>query len=194
MRPELSRQEPVTRIQHRLLEFAPLEADRPVDLELPDDYVAVRFAFGDAFPDGREEREAAVGAVRLLAERVPVVLVDPPETLARELEPQVGDGQVWPVAPADAELEAAVLRRASGFLGSYGASAFVAALAGTPAVALYSRPTEALAADLRLAGAFLARPPFGRVDALDLGRSSEETARRAVELLQTPERLVALGA
>ena len=48
-RPELAAQDPARRIQHRLLEFAPLAGpEPPAGLELPEEFVAVRFEPGQA--------------------------------------------------------------------------------------------------------------------------------------------------
>jgi hypothetical protein len=64
-RPELAAQDPARRIQHRLIEFAPLAAPGlPAGLELPEEFVAVRF----------EPDETAVAAV--LAGLTTVVALD----------------------------------------------------------------------------------------------------------------------
>jgi hypothetical protein len=48
-RPELAAQDPARRIQHRLIEFAPLATpELPAGLELPEEFVAVRFEPGQA--------------------------------------------------------------------------------------------------------------------------------------------------
>jgi hypothetical protein len=64
----------------------------------------------------------------------------------------------------DRQAEIGVIARSSGFLGSYGPSAYVALLTGVRAVTVVE-PGEATAADLRVA-AEIGRPPFGRLDAV----------------------------
>jgi hypothetical protein len=97
---------PGERFLHRFLEFAPLGAPEPPgEIELPSDFVAVRF-------DGFTELAAAARAA--LAERGSVVVVDPSE-------------------PRD--VQTAVIAASRAFVGTYGPEAYVASLLGIPAVA-----------------------------------------------------------
>ena len=76
LRSELAAQDPAARLQRRLLDFAPLTPPRlPAGLELPDEFVAVRFELGPAYPDTEENRELVLEMVSELAERSAVVKI-----------------------------------------------------------------------------------------------------------------------
>jgi len=78
---------------------------------------------------------------------------------------------------SDYSIDCAPCLRASGFVGSYGTTAYLAVLAGVPAVAFHDG--SAPADELRIAGSFLSVRPFGRLHALE----TDAGASRAVELL-----------
>jgi hypothetical protein len=101
------------------------------------------------------------GVVSALADRVAVVALD----------------------GLDRRAQAAVLARARGFVGRYGVEAVLAVLSGTRAVAFAEGLEEAVLGDLRLASAFLADAPYGRLQVLEAGGSAEEAAERALRLL-----------
>jgi hypothetical protein len=125
------------------------EKDDPpqVSLSLPPGYVAVRFYFSGCFPDTPENRAFAQGVVLSLAERQPVVLLNPGfsvdehddwtasasgrvHTLAGQLNPATNLG-----------VQAAVIRGARAFVGTYGGYAYLAPFCGVPATAFFSRRT-----------------------------------------------------
>lgn len=192
MRSELAAQDPAARLQRRLLEFAPLVPPAlPAELDLPDEFVAVRFAFGAALPRTKENRELALETIAELAGRSAVVVLswagDRDEGLA-ELD---DEGRVHVVEVGERGLELAVLARSVGFAGDYGPSAHEAGLLGVPAAALYSRPEALAASDLRLAAAFLGRPPFARLQTVQTNGSAQETARRVIEALEPARRALA---
>jgi hypothetical protein len=116
-------------------------------LSLPPDYVAVRFYFSECFPDTAENRGFVQGAVLSLAERQPVVLLNPGfsvdehddwtasaakgvHTLAGRLHP-----------PSNLGVQAAVIRGARAFVGTYGGYSYLAPLCGVPATVFFSRRT-----------------------------------------------------
>jgi hypothetical protein len=169
MRGELARQAPGVRVQHRLLDFALLVPDDlPEGFEVPDEFVAVRF--------DEEHDELALEILSVLAERGPVVALDPPEGLTVP-------GHVHVVEGAGLDVETALLARARGFVGSYGFRVYLAALLGLPAVGLYRRREAIADDDLQIARAFLDRPPFGRMHTLEAG-DAHETAQRAADLVE----------
>jgi hypothetical protein len=149
LRADLAGQEPAGRIQHRLLDFAPLEGSTlPAGLATP--YVAARIEYGPAFPDTGENRLLATTLLAHTAARTPVVLI--------------GEGLEAPNVVAlgglDRATEVALISAAQAFVGTYGPSVLVAALQGTPSVAL-ATVTEAIpTGDRRVVQAFLSRPPF----------------------------------
>jgi hypothetical protein len=181
-RAELGEHGPAARVQERLLEFAPLAAvGLPAAVKLPDDFVAVRFGFDAIYADTALNRELVLRSVAALEAGGPVVVLDPPTALRAELEEVAEGGGVFLLESVGAELELGVLAGARGFLGSYGASAYVAVLRGVPAVGFYSRREEVADEDLRVAASFLARPPFGSLHALE---AIPETAAQAAALLE----------
>jgi hypothetical protein len=185
MRTELSRQRPSGRVQHRLLEFAPLVAPSlPEEVGLLPEFAAVRFSFDASYPETDENLERAVQVIRGLAGNGAAVLLDAPDSLRRELDEPRLAGRLQ-LLETPGELRTAVLSRASGFVGSYGATLFEAALAGTPTVGLYSQLDEVAGGDLRLAASFLTRPPFGRLHTLEASVEPHRIAEQAVELLES---------
>ncbi len=144
----LSGHDPLALLPQRRLEFAPFSVPAlgPAP-DLPAGAVLVRAGTARAW---------APAAVTRLLEEGPVVVVDAPAPLREELE---GDQGVEWLDGLDRRAEAAALLRARGFLGDYSVSAYVAVLAGVPAVAV-ADPSEPDEHDVRLAGV-LPRPPFG---------------------------------
>src|SRR5439155_17812069 len=113
------------------------------------------------------------------------VVLAPSDPLRRELEALAEAGALSLLEPSGAELESAVLARARGFLGSYGATVYAAALLGVPAVGLYSRREGVSGDDLQVAASFLARPPFGHVETLEVGAAVRDPAGIAGRLLES---------
>jgi hypothetical protein len=128
-------------------DFSRLEKSDQVSLSLPPDYVAVRFYFSECFPDTPENRAFAQGVVLSLADRHPVVLLNPGFS--------IDDHDDWVAAPSsrvhtiaahlDPErnlaVQTAVIRGARAFAGSYGGYSYLAPMCGVPAIAFFSRPT-----------------------------------------------------
>ena len=145
-RAEIAAQDPTRRIQHRLVEFAPLAAPEPPS-DLPDVFLAVSL---DA---RRTALRAALGAHASLVD----------------------------LEAYDRPTQTAVLARARGFVGAYGPEAYLALLLGTAAVVVGVEDADPV--NLRIAAAYLDRPPFGALHVIDaLGRPGE-IADRAVALL-----------
>jgi hypothetical protein len=189
MRADLARQRPEVRVQNRLLDFAPLPvAELPAHLELPGEFVAVRFAFDAAYAATDKNRELAVQTIKALTETLPVVVLALSNPLRRELEVFAEAGALSLLEATGAEIESAVLARACGFLGSYGATVYAAALLGVPALGLYSGPDGVAAADLQVVSSFLDRPAFGRVETLDVDSAISDPAEIAGRLLASVNR------
>ena len=89
----------------------------------------------------------------------------------------------------DRPAQAAVLARARGFAGTYGAEAILAVLSGLPAVvfATGGEPAD----ELQLVSSFLSRPPFGRLHLVEAAGSPAEAADRAIRLLEAPVKALA---
>jgi hypothetical protein len=158
-----------------------LGADIPLDVDLPSEYVAVRFYFSECFPDTPENRAFARAVVDALAERTAVVLLNPGF--------QVDDHADWAshrsprvitiadrLTPAsNLAVQSAVIARARALVGSYGGYSYLAPLLGVPAVGFYSRPT------FKLHHLHAAQRAFERVGAASL--TCAETAQ--LPLLQS---------
>jgi hypothetical protein len=125
--------------------LGPPEGPTPPDL--PADYVAVRFYFSECFPATEENRTFARGVVASLAERSPVVVLNPgfradehsdwaPDASGRIIG--ITDG----MSPArNLAVQSAVIAGAQSFVGTYGGYSYLAPLYKVPAVAFYSRPS-----------------------------------------------------
>ena len=114
---------------------------------LPPDYVAVRFYFSECFPDTVANRAFAHAAVTSLAERTPVVLLNPGFSVDEHEDwaPSVRD-RIHTIADGLAPernlaVQSAVISKARAFVGTYGGYSYLAPLCRVPAVACYSRPT-----------------------------------------------------
>jgi hypothetical protein len=165
-RAELSLRHPAERFLRRFLEIGPLEVPPlPDGVSLPESYAAARFAPTLAFPDTELSRGAAASAVQRLLDDGPAVLLTPSPDLLDHLP--VSDSLVV-VDAADRRLEAAILGRATAFVGGYDASAVVAALTGCPTLALYSAPEAVDEGELNVVASFLGRRPLGSLRALSV--------------------------
>jgi hypothetical protein len=152
----LARREPNEPQKRRLLAFEPLPAPEvSSELELPDEFVATRFCETDS-----AAAEVVTAGLRDHGEAV--VSLDGRER---------------------AELTA-VLARARGFVGSYGAEAHAAALLGVPAVAFAGALGAQEEADLRLAEAFLSGPEFGPLHVVHVDGGADEATARAIAILR----------
>jgi hypothetical protein len=119
----------------------------PLVASLPESYVAVRFYFSDCLPDTSENRAFARRVVAALAERQPVVLLNPgcavdehsdwlPDLPQRIITIQDGLRPERNLA-----VQSAVIAGAKAFVGTYGGYSYLAPLYQVPALSFYSRPT-----------------------------------------------------
>ena len=116
-------------------------------VNLPPGYVAVRFYFSECFPSTEENRRFARHVVTSLAERSPVVVLNP-GFQADEHSDWVPDspGRVIGIdkslAPSEnLAIQSAVIAGARLFVGTYGGYSYLAPLYKVPALAFYSRPS-----------------------------------------------------
>jgi hypothetical protein len=126
--------------RHRRLEPP---SDSALDA-LPADYVAARFYFSDCFPDTAENRAFARMVVTSIAERAPVVLLNPGlrvDDHADAMAPE--SSRVFTISAGLAPernlaVQSAVIGRARAFVGTYGGYSYLAPFHGVPALAFYS--------------------------------------------------------
>jgi len=126
--------------------YRPLEppaAERPQGL--PHEYVAVRFYFSASFPATEENRLFARTVIASLAERIPVVLLNPGFSVDDhdDVAPPAA-GRVFTIADQltpgrNLAVQSAVIGGARALVGTYGGYSYLAPLYGVPAVAFYSK-------------------------------------------------------
>jgi hypothetical protein len=130
----------------------------PDGLTLPRSYVAVRFAFGPAFPDTIANQRTARALIESLAIQQPVVLLNTGFSLdgLEEFDP----GPISNVSRIDLTLRpadswgvlSAVLGQAAAFVGAFGGFSPLAAFYGVPGLSVHSETpgvTATLIDDLR---------------------------------------------
>ena len=116
----------------------------PAAMGLPPEYIAARFYFSDCFPDTAANRALAQSVVQSIAERVPVVLLDPGLRVDDHADyaPAASSRIVRIAAGVSPErnlaVQSAVISRARGFVGTYGGYSYLAPFYGVPAVGFYS--------------------------------------------------------
>lgn len=140
--------------------FPPVD-DALIESRLPPQpFYAAKFYVRPSFPDNAANRRVIEDAIRALAARAPVVLL---ETKLRiddhaEFTPDVTDTRhpvtrILDGVPAGRNLAAqsAIISRASAFVGTYGGFSYLAPAYGVPSIALFSEPGHFLRAHLDLA-------------------------------------------
>jgi hypothetical protein len=114
---------------------------------LPVDYVAARFYFSDCFPDTADNRAFARSVVTSIADRVPVVLLNPGFSVDEHRDwTSESPGRILTITDRvtpdrNLAVQSAVIGGARAFVGTYGGYSYLAPLYRVPAIAFYSRPT-----------------------------------------------------
>ena len=128
--------------------FAPLPSLDTGELasRLPDDYVAVRFYFNEAFPDTEANRSFVEDLVNALAETTDVVVLNPSEQLDdhRDL-PVSRRARVHSAAPlmtprTNLDVQSRIIARARAFLGTHGGLSYLPPFYGVKSLSFYSDP------------------------------------------------------
>lgn len=116
-------------------------------LQLPRDYVAVRFYFSECFPDTPSNRSLIAGIVDSLTAETDVVLlgagvqVDDHHDFRMGRSERVHTVEHLMRPETNLAVQTAVIAGARAFVGTYGGFAYLAPLCGVNAVALYSQRT-----------------------------------------------------
>ena len=139
--------------------FAPLPSIDTTDLagSLPEDYVAVRFYFNDAFPDTESNRRFVDGLVTALAETTDVVVLNPPTQLDDHPDvPIAKRSRVHHVGHlmsprTNLEVQSKVIARARAFLGTHGGLSYLPPFYGVKSLSFYSDPASFSPRHLELA-------------------------------------------
>jgi hypothetical protein len=117
------------------------------ELQLPADYVAVRFYFSECFPDNDENRALITSIIRSLTTETHVVLLGAGLRIDDHHDFVMGQAdRVHTVAHLmrpdnNLALQTAVIAGARALIGTYGGFSYLAPLCGVNAVAIYSRRT-----------------------------------------------------
>ena len=127
------------------------------DVDLPDEFTAVRFYFRPSFPDTPENREVVRDVVGRLAARRPVVLLNTGLVVDDHLDaepadvPNVSRPLAGVAAARNLGGKSAVVARSSLFVGTYGGLAHLAPFYGVPTIGFATDPIEINAVHLALA-------------------------------------------
>ena len=125
--------------------FARVQPPVIQDLQLPREYVAVRFYFSKCFPETPGNQALVSGLVEGLARETDVVLLGSGVSLDEHRDLTIGrSGRVHTVEDllrpeTNLAVQTAVIAGAQAFIGTYGGFSYLAPLCGVNTVALYSR-------------------------------------------------------
>ncbi len=158
--------------------YVPLTVKAPVDLGLPERYIAAKFYTGAALPGTSESRGALRELVGMAAMRMPVVLLDTgmttdehEEYLFRDM-PNVVSLRERLVPSTNLGVQTTVIAGAEGFIGTCGGLAWLAPLLGVDTLAVYSEE-RFLVAHIFFAGQAYRQIGAARFDTLDLRAVTE---------------------
>jgi hypothetical protein len=117
------------------------------NIELPDDFVAVKFYFNPSFPDSARNRQFASDVVTRLARKQPVVLLATGFRVDEHEELAVESANVTSIADRlsardNLEVQTAVVARSRAFFGTYGGFSYVPAFLRVPSYSFYSDPAQ----------------------------------------------------
>lgn len=123
-----------------------IPASRSIDL--PKEFVAVKFYFSQCFPETAENAEFCKRTVRELASKGPVVLLhtglkidDHGELLGEEIAqelPNVISAKSWMSLSDNLAVQSYVVSRAKLFVGTYGGFSYLGPFYGLPSICFYS--------------------------------------------------------
>jgi hypothetical protein len=135
-------------------------------LDLPSEYVAVRFYSRLSFPDTEENRAFVAQVIGCLSARTNVVLLDSPVSVDEhhDLDPRRRDVTMVDhlMEPRNnLAVQSAVIAGARAFVGTYGGLSYLAPFYGVPAIAFTSDPGHVLSWHYDLARQVFAEPPWG---------------------------------
>lgn len=125
---------------------------RPLDqaLELPDDFVAMRFYFRPSFPDTVDNRRLIAGLVERITSKRPVVLLNPRLEIDDHSDwlPEGGEGVLdlgAAMTPSNnLAVQSAAIAQSRAFIGTYGGLSYLAPLYGKPSLAISTVPEHNL--------------------------------------------------
>jgi hypothetical protein len=160
----------------RFAQFEPL-APPATDLNVPSDYIAVKFYFNDCFARSTATEKFVERTIRRLADEAPVISLSTGLSIDEHgpCEPDVAAMASIQdrMSPANNLLvQSAVVARAKRFVGTYGGFAYLAPFYGVPSHGYFSDPTGFSVRHLDLARAVFVAPGDG-VPLLHIARAGE---------------------
>jgi hypothetical protein len=155
---------------------APLPSPGIGDLagQLPDDYVAVRFYFNEAFPDTEANRRFASQLLQTLAATTDVVLLTPSMRLDDHQDlPAAARGRIHEISHlmsprTNLDVQSRVIAQARAFVGTHGGLSYLAPLYGVKSLSFYSDARPHTVRHLELARRVFTRMQPGSYVALDV--------------------------
>jgi ADP-heptose:LPS heptosyltransferase len=130
---------------HQFSTFTRIQPAIIQDLQLPQEYVAVRFYFSKCFPDTPENQALVTSLITSLAADTHVVVLGSGTPLDEHRDVEMArSNRVHTVAhllrpETNLAVQTAVIGGARAFIGTYGGFSYLAPLCGVDSVALYSR-------------------------------------------------------
>jgi hypothetical protein len=171
----------------QLLSYAPVTpGPLPPGLELPEEFVAIRFYGNPQLPRSDANRERVPALVERIAARQPVVMLG--HSLSIDDHRDFNEvAQIRGVISVEEHMlpetnlgvQTAVLGRAAAYIGTYGGLSYLAPLLGVPATGLYSIPEKITDVYLRLAH-YAAHSVGGRYRTIDLSDPTDVVIAAAV--------------
>lgn len=129
--------------------FKPKVSRETFPLDLPENYVAVKFYFSAPFPETEENRQFCENTIRRLSEKRPVVLLntglsmdDHAESLSESLVsklPNVYSYAGKMTTQNNLAVQSYIVSRAQLFVGTYGGFSYLGPFYGVPSVSVFSR-------------------------------------------------------
>jgi len=141
---------------------------------LPDEYIAARFYFNDAFPDTEANRRFVASLLHALAEHTDIVLLNPSMQLDdRPDVPAAAKGRIHSIADlmsarTNLDVQSKVIAKARAFVGTHGGLSYLAPLYGVKSLSFYSDPGPHTTRHLELARRTFSRLQPGSYVALDV--------------------------
>lgn len=164
----------------------PAPPPHPVLDTVPDEFVAVKFYFSQAFPDTPANRAFVQRTVASIADRTPVVLLSAGARLDDHFDAQVAAhprvSVMRPGVRDNLAAQSAVVSRARAFVGTYGGFSYLAPFYGVPALSFYSARDRFVPFHLAHAQRVLGAGGTGRFVALDVADASTAAMAPADEL------------
>jgi hypothetical protein len=166
---------PVSAIEN----FAVFKPMSPLDTSdvagaLPDDFVAVRFYFNDAFPETEANRRFVADLLNALAETTDIVLLNPSMRLDDHVDVDVSArGRIHGISHLmspriNLDVQTKVIARARAFVGTHGGLSYLPPLYGVKSLSFYSDARSFAVQHLDLARRVFNRMQAGSYVALDV--------------------------